>query len=149
LSTLVTDSLKSNHQARKTTFIYLAVSVFCILFDKIYALFGHGVSSASMSLMFLYPLLGGFLPFSLLWFVVSQADQIYRYRILYNSYNSGLATLTIGSLLYGIFEIAGTNSPYLLAFTIGGWIMVAAGALGYCFKLLQRNFKNVRIELHN
>lgn len=111
-------------------FAYLAVSALCVIFDRIYALFGHGVFSASMSLMFLYPLLGGLVPFFLIWLFMVRIDRIRHFRFFYNSYNSGLSALTVASLLKGIFEIAGTSSPYLIAFFIGGWAMIAIGLTG-------------------
>lgn len=46
----------------KTAAVYLAATVFTIIIDRIYAVFGHGVSSRNMSWMFLYPLVGA-LPF--------------------------------------------------------------------------------------
>jgi hypothetical protein len=122
---------KRCRQVRRTILVYLSITVFCVVFDKVYALFGHGVSSDSMTLMFLYPFLGGVLPFTLLFLFIPQADQVKWYRFLYNAYNSGIATLTIGSLLDGIFEIAGTSSPYLLGFAVCGWSMTAIGLLGY------------------
>lgn len=116
----------------------MAVSVFCFVFNKIYAIFGHGVNSDSMTYMFLYPLLLGVLPFLLLWLFVKQADNVPHYRLFYNSYNSGIALLTIGSLLKGIFEIAGTSSPYLIVFTVCGWGMFAIGLVIYPVNLFQR-----------
>lgn len=135
LFTLVINNFKSNRQARKTLISYSAVSIFCVIFDKIYALFGHGVSSYSMSLMFLYPLLGGVLPFLILWLLIPRSTDITNYRFSYNSHNSGIAALTTGSLLNGIFEIAGTSSPYLIIYTVCGWIMLATGVLTYLFNL--------------
>ena len=124
--------------ALKTSLVYLAVSVFCVIFDKIYALFGHGVHSASMSLMFLYPLLGGFVVFILAWLFIHHSDEVRCYRLFYNCYNSGLAALTVGSVLNGIFEIAGTSSPYTIAFFILGWTFTAFGLFEYLMGLRGR-----------
>lgn len=106
------------------------------MIDRIYALFGHGVYSAYMSLMFLYPLAGGVLPFFMAWLFARQTGGMPYYRLSYNCYNSGLATLTVGSMLNGVFEIAGTSSPYMIVFYVGGWIMLAAGVLGFLTGLL-------------
>lgn len=133
LFTLVIDNFKSNRQARKTLISYSSISIFCVIFDKIYALFGHGVSSYSMSLMFLYPLLGGVLPFLILWLLIPKSIDVVNYRFSYNSHNSGIAALTTGSLLNGIFEIAGTSSPYMIIFTVCGVIMVTTGVLTYIY----------------
>lgn len=113
-------------QLFKTAVVYFAVSVFCMIFDQVYAMFGHGVRSASMSFMFLYPLIGGAAVF-LLQFFILPAVSPGSYRFFYNIYHSGIAALTIKSMLYGIFEIAGTSSSYLTAFTVCGWVMMITG----------------------
>ncbi len=122
---------KRNRQPLKTALIYLVVSAFCFLVDKVYALYGHGVTSPAMTFLFLYPLLGGALVFLLLWFVQPWAAAVPRYRAAYNLYNSGIATLAAGSLLKGIFEIAGTSSPYTVLFYIVGGLLIAAGVIGF------------------
>jgi len=122
---------KRSRQVGKTAFIYLVIAAGCVVIDKVYALFGHGVTSAAMSLMYLYPLLGGMLPFLLLWLLVPAASAVRGYRLFYNSYNSGMATLTIGSMLTGVFEIAGTASPYMIVFTVAGWCLIGFGLCGY------------------
>ena len=111
----------------KTVLIYLVLSVTAIVVDHVYALFGHGVRSASMSLMFLYLLLGGALGYFLLWFIAPGAYLSKWYRLGYNLYNSGIATLTVGSFYKGILDIAGTESDYTRMFSILGWGMTAAG----------------------
>lgn len=47
-----------------------------------------------------------------------------KYRFFYNIYNSGIAILTLGSLLRGVMEIAGTSSFYLIFYTLIGWLSV-------------------------
>jgi len=112
-------------------FVYIAISIFCIIFNSIYALYGHGVTSAAMSFMFLYPFIGGAVVFMLLWILKPNAANVPGYRINYNIYNSGIASLVVGSILKGVFEIAGTSSPYTAVYFILGWLLVAAGAIGF------------------
>jgi hypothetical protein len=50
---------KKTPQLRKTIIVYVVLTAAAVVFDQIYALFGHGVHSSAMSLMFMYPLLGG------------------------------------------------------------------------------------------
>ena len=123
--------LKRGRQLMKTALVYAGASVFCVVFDRLYAIFGHGVYSPSMSLMFLYPLVGGTLAFSLLLLLKPAADAVAHYRVYYNLYNSGVATLTLASLLSGIFEIAGTSSPYTALYFLTGCLLAAAGAAGF------------------
>jgi hypothetical protein len=138
---LAYDKNKKRRQTAKTVIVYLAVSTFCFIFDKIYALFGHGVHSVSMSLMYLFPLLGGVLPFLLLT-LIPLAEEVRHYRPLYNCYNSGIATLTAGSAINGVLEIAGTSSPYLTAFYVFGWSMLIIGLFTYLLNLHQLNLLN-------
>lgn len=134
--TMLAGRYRQNRSVRKTVLIYLAVTIGCVVFDRIYAIFGHGVYSAAMSLMFLYPLLGGVLPFMLLGLLLPQADQARLYRFSANAYHSGIATLTIGSLLTGILQIAGTASPYLIGYSVTGWSLLVIGLSIYLASLL-------------
>lgn len=139
--TSVTNKPKRSKQALKTAAIYFAVTAFSMIFDKVYALFGHGAYSSSMSLMFLYPLLAGGIIFLVLWFFIPNADDVKHYHFCYNCYNSGVAALTIGSMLNGIFEIAGTSSKYVLVFLICGYILLASGLASYLINLSRRQKK--------
>lgn len=162
------DSNRSSHaadriamdsrQAGRMMAGFVAVTAACIVFDRIYALFGHGVSSPAMSGMYLFPLLGGAVPFLLLWLFLpgwgwkrtgpavsgpahepaasghlpaeeAARDSAHHWRLFCNAWNSGVATLTVGSLLRGILEIAGTESAYVAVFTAIGTILMAIGAL--------------------
>lgn len=142
LFTLDTNKSKRLTQPLKTAVIFLAASVFCIAFNKIYAVFGHGVSSDSMTFMFLYPLLCGALPYLMISLMVRQTGDVQAYRFSYNSCNSGIVLLTAGSLLNGIFEIAGTSSPYLIIFTVFGWAMFAVGMLTFLINLYRHKRAN-------
>lgn len=111
--------------------IYLLLSILCIIIDNIYALFGHGVTSASMTCMFLYPLLGGTLIFVLIALTVPTAVKAFGFRLSFNLYNSGIAALTTASFLNGILEIAGADSPKTILFYLTGWSMTALGVLTF------------------
>lgn len=113
----------------KTVWVHLALSATAIIVDNIYALFGHGVRSAAMSLMFLYPLLGGALGFFALRLAAPWARSGKGYRLGYNLYNSGIAVLTVGSFFKGILEIAGTASDHTRMFAITGWGLLAIGTI--------------------
>jgi hypothetical protein len=111
----------------KTAIVCLILSAAAILVDNIYALFGHGVRSAAMTYMFLYPLIGGTVFYSALNLLIGNPGEKPVYRVFKNLWNSGLAVLTVGSLLKGILEIAGAESPYVLPFQLCGWMFLAAG----------------------
>jgi hypothetical protein len=111
---------------KKTVVVYFAVSILTVAVDKIYALFGHGVSSDAMTFMFRYPLIGGVGFYLITGFLFPSMKSFIGYRPAYNIYNSGIALLTVGSFLQGIFEIAGTNSPFLDYYYIAGWTFIGA-----------------------
>lgn len=121
--------------AGKAALIWLGVTVFCISFDRIYALFSHDVSSRYLSLMFLYPLLGGAAFYFLLWLLVPRAEELKNRHLAAQCYNSGIATLTAGSALKGILEIAGSTSPYTPAYFFFGWTVTVLGLLIYGYNL--------------
>lgn len=106
---------------------FLAFAGLAALVGQIYSLFGHGVRSAAMTWMFLYPLLGGSLIYLLIDLLVPAVKARPAYRLFCNLYNAGIAALTAGSFLKGILEIAGASSPYLPWFFGAGWLLVAAG----------------------
>lgn len=115
--------------------MYLGISGFCLLLSTVYTHYGHGVTSASMTWLALYPLLGGSLAFLLVGLWVPAAEGVPRRRLWFNLYNSGLVTLILGSALRGVFEIAGTASPYTGVYFLTGWGMAAAGTLGFWVNL--------------
>lgn len=127
LSILDIKEKSSLWQNLKPIWAYLASSVFAILVNRIYALFGHGVSSASMAWMFLYPLLGGVPLYLLIVLLLPELTKMSGYRLFCNIYNSGIAIVTVGSFLKGIVEIAGTNSNNIMFFRITGWGFIIVG----------------------
>lgn len=126
------------NKIRKTIGVYAILSLVAIGINFIYGQFGHGVHSAAMTWMFLYPLLGGALFYFLLERLKSGMTRFAPFRFGYNSYNSGIATLTVGSFLKGILEIAGTNSPYLVLFTIMGWLFITVGVMVFALLSVSR-----------
>ena len=52
-------------------------------------------------------------------------------------YNAGIATLTAGSFLRGIFDIAGTSAAYPVYYFVAGTVFVGAGVLLYSYQWIQ------------
>ncbi|QAT43584.1 hypothetical protein [Aminipila luticellarii] len=109
-----------------------AASAFCLIFSAIYNHFGHGVHSFYMTYLYLCPLLLGMVFYGIFLFIFEVEDMS---RFSFNVYNSGVAALTIGALLQGVLEIAGTASPYIIVYGILGGLMLAMGVVSYLFKL--------------
>lgn len=111
---------KKNHTIKKNITAYLICTIAAFIITKVYGWFGHGVTSPVMTWMFLYPLLGGALVYYVLHLLLPQLDQAKEFRTVSNLYNSAIATLTVGSFLQGIVEIAGTSSTYIRSFQVVG-----------------------------
>lgn len=110
---------------RRAVRAYALIGAFCALFSFIYAQFSHGVYSPFMTYMCLIPLVGGAGVLAL-----SRALGLAPMRrAAFNAYNSGIATLTIGSVLCGIFEIAGTASVYTPVFLVVGIGFIVGAAI--------------------
>lgn len=134
---------KNKKQLGKTRWTYLISSVVAIVVDKVYGIFGHGVESAAMTWMFLYPLLGGALFYFIIERVIPHITKFAGCRVFLNIYNSGIATLTLTSLLKGIFEIAGTNSPYLVYYYVTGGIFIVVGLIIMLIMAINKHRVNV------
>ena len=142
MSTLDTSIRAPRKHIRKTTAVYLALSLLAVIINYVYGLFGHGVHSGYMTWMFLYPLLGGALIYNLITLIIPGVIRVPQYRLFFNTYNSGIAALTVGSFLKGIFYIAGTDSSYTAYFDAAGWMLVAAGII-MLFSIVIRNRKRL------
>ena len=119
---------------KKTAGIYLFTTLFCIVLNYVYSLFGHGVSSPFMSYAFVFSLVLGVVGFILLgWLDLNN-------RIAFNLYNAGIATLTVGSILRGILDIAGADTIYPVYYFIAGAVFVAIGVLIYFYQWAEANF---------
>ena len=100
---------------KSSMFWYAIFSVICIVINCIYAQFSHEVSSNYMTYMFLYPLILG---------TIESLLNIRKNRWAKDVCFSGILTLTIGSFLQGIFEIAGTASEFQIVFYVVGIILI-------------------------
>lgn len=132
----------NRYRSSKTVIICLLLSIFAAVVNKVYSYFGHGVSSNAMTWMFLYPLLYGGLFYLMAGVFLPEVNRLQGYRLFYNTYNAGIATVTIGSFLKGIMEIAGTDSKYLKLFYMLGYGMLGAGIL--IFLVLVINYGKIR-----
>lgn len=118
----------NNSKATKTAFIYLLISLFCAIFGIIYEAFSHEVYSFYMIYAFLFPLVGGTLPFL--------AISLFRFRKYPEStagypYHSGIATLTVGSIVCGVLDIYGTTNLLTQWYWRIGALLLFIGILNF------------------
>lgn len=123
-----TSDTKRIKKMAKTGFVYLFTSLFCILFGAVYEYFSHEVYSYFMLYAFVFPLVGGTLPF----FGMAFSSMPIPNRVSQNLYHSGIAALTIGSLLKGALEIYGTTNRLISVYWILGILFVLVAILIYC-----------------
>lgn len=112
---------------QKTIIKYLFASLGVFLFARIYTLFGHGVTSPSMSNAFLLSLGLGAFVFCLLKIILPDIVQYKGYWQFCQIYNSGITILINGILLKGILEIAGGTSAYVSWFFVMGIGLMVIG----------------------
>ncbi len=118
---------------KKTASTYLFTTLFCIALNYVYSLFGHGVSSPFMSYAFVFSLVLGVVGFILLgWLDLDN-------RVAFNLYNAGIATLTVGSILQGIIDIAGADTTYPVFYFFIGTVFVVVGGLMYFYQWIRTN----------
>ena len=91
-----------------------------LLFHLVYHQFSHGVSSDWMTFAWTIPLAGGIVSC-----LVRRSGRGGN-RLAFNAWNSGLAALTLGAILRGVMEIAGTESGLILIFWILGTVFLIA-----------------------
>jgi len=102
-------STSVNYSPKRAFLVYMGAAAFCFIFFLIYHQFDHGVTSPYMTYAFLIPLLLGGVP--TLFFIYKQG-RILPGLVSCELFRSGIASVTVSSILKGIFEIAGTSSPY-------------------------------------
>ena len=130
----------------RNSFLYAAVGA--ALFAAIYELFSHQVYSNYLIFAFLFPLLGGFAPYALL----QRNSRWKRPDILTRClYNSGLATLTVGSIFQGILEIYGTTNHLSILYWAAGCSLLAFGLALHLGKSAasRRNLRRKSLESYD
>ena len=112
---------QGNRWARTAAVRYAIAAAGCLAFALIYAQFSHGVHSPFMSYMFLIPLLAGAGVAGVLGVLRKNVSALAR-----QLWALGIAVFTVASTLRGIFEIAGTASPWLWAYVVAGAALAIA-----------------------
>lgn len=121
---MCTSDIDILRNASKTAFTYLLCSLFCVLFGAVYEIFSHEVYSFYMIYAFVFPLAGGVLPF-----LAASLFRPGRYPgiVARNLYHSGIASLTVGSIMQGILDIYGTTNGLVRTYWYAGILFIIAG----------------------
>ncbi len=110
---------------------YAIAAVSCLVFAVIYAQFSHGVHSMFMTWMFVIPLVCGCVAALVQQALGHQCDL----RLPRQLWGLCAATLTVASCLRGIFEIAGTGSPWLFSYVVVGMCFALASVVCTAFAI--------------
>lgn len=113
-------------KAIKTALAYLLTSAFWAFFGAVYELFSHEVYSYFMIYAFAIPLLGGAVPFTVIALLDAEDYPGIFGRVIYHS---GLATLTVGSIIRGVLDIYGTANRLLGIYWTVGVLLALGGAV--------------------
>jgi hypothetical protein len=117
----------------KTIIAYLATAVLSFVINFVYSLFSHGVGSFSMFSMWIW-----LICFGAVFCGISQLVFLYKKalpsRLSANIYHSGVSVFTVGLLIRGVLEIAGTSSPLVVVYNIAGISLIAIGTIFAFFK---------------
>ena len=112
---------------RRQALRFAAASLFCGFFAAVYEHFSHGVYSNYMVWLFLWPLLGAAPAYGLTLLRSAPCPAL----AIRNLWASGVATLTVGSCLKGVFEIYGASAPLVKTYWYAGAGLLALAAVFY------------------
>lgn len=129
-------------EIKKSVSAYLKVTIFLIVLNYIYSLFSHNVSSDYMTYMFVYPLIGGMIV-NLILVMNRHVNRVRLYYVGKSVLNYGIATLVIGSFIKGVFQIAGTDSNYIVYYFYLGIILTSMGILFLLYSLYRVSNINI------
>ena len=108
-------------------------AAFLLVFHLVYQIFAHGVDSPFMTFAFLIPLLGGSLV-ELAFLFLPAPDEIGL-----AVWPMGIATIAVGSVLHGVFDIYGGSSDLVNVFFVSGVLLIALATVLYVLALIRRH----------
>ena len=128
------DINQKQRQMAKASFIYLLISLFCVLFGMIYEHFSHEVYSGYMIYAFLFPLI----MCTLVFFVLALFGRRFPGAIALNLYHSSVTALTVGSIFRGVLDIYGTDNPLIAVYWVSGITLGFAAVICYIISCLKK-----------
>lgn len=107
---------------KKTMIGYGIVILFLAIFQAVYHLFSHGVTSIGLKFVWAVPLVA-----IIVLVILDLILPIFSNRSFMNAYNAAVALLANELIFKGILDIAGGDSPYLyLYFVASGLCLLFA-----------------------
>ena len=121
---------------KKSIISYFIVTIFLILLNYIYSIFSHNVSSNYMTYMFIYPLVTGILVIIFI-LINKNISKLKSFYIGKSILNYGIAIMVFRSFMKGVFEIAGTDSNYLIYYFYMGLILILVSSILLIYSLYE------------
>lgn len=120
-------TLQNSRNLQKHLIGSIIAALFCALFAAVYEVFSFGVYSYFMIFALVIPLLGCSLPYSIILFKNKGIPSAAALRL----WNSGIATLTVGSIIQGVIEIYGTTNQLVIIYGIAGAVFCIIGIIAW------------------
>lgn len=131
-------TLDTKKRYKKSTRIFLAISLFSIIFSTIYEKFSYGEFSIYMRFMFIIPLIMGTFTYALIYLLKSN---LLAQRVSYLLWHSSIAILMSGALIKGIISISGRHTNLEIYYFICGSLFALAAIFNYILhKKKTRNY---------
>ena len=121
-------TLKSNKLIKAAT-VYTGISIFFALFGAIYEHYSHEVYSYYMIYAFAIPLICGTFLCLVLYFSKLKEPE----SKTANLYNSGIACLTVGSVMKGVLVIYGTTNRLMNVYPLVGIALIVLSIISFYY----------------
>ena len=116
-------------EMRKQLLCQLGAVLFLVFAGAVYEHFSHGVYSNYMIYAFVFPLVMGVVPYTILLMKDKYPD-----RVFLNLWNSAVAVFATGSFFRGVLEISGYWNSLVVVYPIAGVVLVIAAAVSVFVK---------------
>jgi len=111
----------------KNAVAFMFAALLAFIINNVYSIYSHGVSSPAMSSTWMLLLFFGTGFYLMMELVSVKINKQLPGRLSLNLYNSGIAAFSVGMMIQGVLEIAGSGFDYLIYFYIMGIVLMTAG----------------------
>lgn len=128
---------------KKSIVSYFIVTMFLVLLNYIYSIFSHNVKSNYMTYMFIYPLVSGILV-NIFILINKNIIKLKSFYIGKSILNYGIAIIVFRGFMKGVFEIAGTDSRYLVYYFYVAIILILFSIIFIIYSLYEVSKVNIK-----
>lgn len=121
---------------KKSSVIYFIITILLILLNYIYSIFSHDVSSNYMTYMFIYPLVVGIVV-NIFILINKNIIKLKSFYIGKSILNYGIAIMVFRNFMKGVFQIAGTDSNYLIYYLYVALMLILVSSIFLIYSLYE------------